>query len=273
MRKTRIFLALLIACLLLSSQYAEKVYAISLSTKSISWYYKKSTNHKTPVISKTTKKLLEKYNAYYVHNTKKKVVYLTFDLGYENGYTSKILSVLKKHNINATFFVCKAFITYNPKGLKKMVKDGNLVANHSVNHKNFALLTKSQIKSELGGVEAAYKKVTGKKMAKFVRPPEGRYSLKSLSITKDLGYTTIFWSITLPNDWDMKNQPSKTDAMDLFKKQYHNGSIILLHAVSPAVANNLDGMLTQLEDKGYEFHLVTDMLEKEYHTLTKLNSQ
>ncbi len=263
MKKLKIFLSFIIACLFLSSEYTETVYASTLSTKSISWYYKKSINHKTPVISKTTKELLNKYDAHYVYNTKEKVVYLTFDLGYENGYTSKILNVLKKHKVKATFFVCKAFVTYNPNGLKRMVKEGHLVANHTVNHKNFATLTDSKIKSELKRVEDEYKKVTGKKMSKLVRPPEGRYSVKSLSTTKKLGYTTFFWSIALPNDWNMKNQPSKTVTLELFKKQYHNGAIILLHAVSPAVANNLDTMLKQLEDKGYEFRLVSDMIQQD----------
>lgn len=139
-----------------------------------------------------------------------------------------------------------------------MVKEGHLVANHTVNHIPFYKLTESKLKSELTKVEKAYKEVTGEEMVKFVRPSEGGYSEKSLSLTKKLGYTSFFWSIALPNDWNLKDQPSKKTALALFKNQYHNGAIVLLHGVSPVVADNLDQMLTQLEDEGYEFKLVSD---------------
>ncbi len=236
-------------------------YASSVSNKALGWGYTKSKNHKVPVVSKSTKALLKKNNGYYVYNEKEKYVYLTFDLGYDNGYTNKILDVLEEHEIKATFFVCKAAITANPKAIKRMVKEGHIVANHTVKHIPFYKLSKSSLKKELQGVEKEYEKVTGEKMVKFVRPPEGGYSEKSLAITKELGYTSIFWSIALPNDWNLKKQPSKKTTLALFKNQHHKGAIILLHGVSPAVADNLDTMLTQLEKEGYEFRLVTDMEE------------
>ena len=257
--KAKIILSFILAFVILILNVPQDVNSATLSTKALNWGYTKSKNHKTPVITKSTLALLKENNAYYVHDTNDKVIYLTFDLGYENGYTTKILDVLKKHKIKASFFVCKAFIDSNPKGLKRMVKEGHVVANHTVNHIAFYKLSEDKIESELSRVEAAYKKVTGKPMVKIVRPPEGGYSEKSLAITKELGYTTIFWSIALPNDWNMQDQPSKETTLALFKTQYHNGAIALLHGVSPAVANNLDGMLTELEKQGYEFRLVTDM--------------
>ncbi len=228
-------------------------------TKSIAWAFEPSVDHKTPKIPTQTKELFKKYGAYYVNNTKSKVVYLTFDLGYENGYTTKILDVLKKHKIKAAFFICKGVISKNPDGIKRMVKEGHIVANHTVNHLNLATLKESKIKSELEGVSKAYKKLTGKEMVKIVRPPSGNYSENSLATLKKLGYTPVFWSLSLHNDWNMKKQPSKAEALALFPEYSHNGAIILLHAVSPTVANNLDTMLTQLEKQGYAFRSILDL--------------
>lgn len=263
MKKIKISISIVMVFITLVLALPQQTYASTLSTKAQGWGYTKKKDHTTPSISKNLKGLLKKYDGYYVYNTKEKVVYLTFDLGYENGYTKKIMDVLADHEIKATFFVTKAFIDKNPKGLKRMVKEGHVVANHTVNHIPFYKLSESKIKQELAKVEALYKEVTGKKMLKIVRPPEGAYSEKSLAITKKLGYTSIFWSIALPNDWDLKKQPSKKTTLALFEEQHHNGAIVLLHGVSPAVANNLDKMLSQLEDEGYEFRLVTDMIPEE----------
>lgn len=260
MRKIKPFLLIVITFIMIFTAYPLQVYASTPSTKAKNWYYTKSKNHKTPVISKEIKDLLKEYDAYYVYNTKKKVIYLTFDLGYENGYTTQILDTLKMHDVKATFFVCKAFIDKNPKGLKRMVKEGHIVGNHTVNHLSFSKLSKSKLKDELAAVEDAYEEVIGEKMLKVVRPPEGGYSEKSLALTKKLGYTTVFWSIALPNDWNLKQQPSKQTTISLFKNQHHKGAIPLLHGVSSSVADNLDAMLTQLKDAGYEFRLVTDMM-------------
>ncbi|SHO53800.1 polysaccharide deacetylase family protein [Anaerocolumna xylanovorans] len=251
-------LSLLLAVILLLTAYPFKTYA-ALSTTARDWYYTKSQNHKTPVVSGNIKDMLKKYNAYYVDDTKEKVIYLTFDLGYENGYTDDILDILKEHDIKAAFFVCKAFIDQNPDGLKRMLEEGHVVGNHTVNHISFYKLSQSKLKSELKGVEDTYEKVTGEKMAKILRPPSGGYSEKSLAWTQKLGYKTFFWSIALPNDWNLSNQPTKDAALGLFKGQHHKGAIVLLHGVSPAVAKSLDAMLTQLEDAGYHFGLVTDI--------------
>lgn len=259
MKKFYSFIAFLVSFILFFSICSQPVYA-AVSTTARDWYYTKSKGHKTPVVSESIQKMLKKYNGYYVYNTGKKVVYLTFDFGYDNGYTAQILDVLKEHEIKASFFVCKAFIDQDPEGLKRMVEEGHVVGNHTVNHIPFYKLSESKIKTELKRVETAYKEVTGEKMAKIVRPPSGGYSENSLAITKKLGYTTVFWSIALPNDWNLDNQPSKETALGLFKGQSHKGAIILLHGVSPTVADNLDAMVTQLEDAGYEFRLVTDMV-------------
>ncbi len=268
MKKIKPLLSLLFALILISI-IPQTACAKTLSTDAYSWSRATNKNHKTPAIPKQTNAWLKEYNGYYVYNTKEKVIYLTFDMGYENGYTSKILDVLKKHDAKATFFVCKAFIDSNPKGIKRMVKEGHVVANHTVNHIPFYKLTESKLKTDLKGVEDAYEKVTGEKMLKLVRPPEGGFSEKSLFLSQKLGYTSIFWSIALANDWNLKKQPSKEQTLSLFKTQYHNGAIVLLHGISPAVANNLDEMLKQLEDVGYEFRLITDIIND--NTIQKKN--
>ena len=176
MKNLKKLFALLMSLIILFSVFPYGVNAATLSTKQQGWYVTKNKKHKTPTINKETQKLLDKYDGYYVYNTNKKVIYLTFDLGYENGYTTKILDVLEKHDVKATFFVCKAFIDKNPKGLKRMVKEGHVVGNHTVNHIPFYNLSESKLKSELKKVEDAYKEVTGEKMLKVVRPPEGGYS-------------------------------------------------------------------------------------------------
>lgn len=258
MKKLKILLSVIMSLVILISIYPQRTYAYSLSGKARNWGYVRNNKHQAPSVSKETIALFKKYDGHYTGNKKEKIVYLTFDLGYENGCTTKILNVLKKHKINATFFVCKGFIDHNSKGLKRMVKEGNVVANHTVNHIAFYKLSESKLKSELKNVEIAYKKVIGNDMIKFVRPPEGGFSEKSLALSQKLGYTTIFWSIALPNDWNLKQQPSKEATLSLFKNQYHNGAIILLHGVSPTVADNLDQMISVLEDKGYEFKLIND---------------
>lgn len=263
MKIIKLLLPIIMAFVIAFTILPTETFAGSRSNKGRNWGYTKSLNHKAPSVSKATKDILKKYDGYYVKDADKKIIYLTFDLGYENGYTNKILDVLKKHNIKATFFVCKGAITSNPKAIKRMVKEGHVVANHTVNHKSFYKLSESNITKELQGVEKVYEKVTGKKMVKIVRPPEGGYSEKTLAITKKLGYTTVFWSIALPNDWNIKNQPSNETTLALFKNQHHKGAIILLHAVSPTVSKNLDKMVIQLKDKGYEFRLVSDLIQPE----------
>lgn len=259
MKTVNKLISLLLALTLLFTAYPAKIYASDPSTTARDWYYTKSKNHKTPAVSANIKDLLHKYDAYYAGNTRKKIIYLTFDFGYENGLTSSILDTLKEHDIKASIFVCKAFIKQNPDGLKRMLKEGHIIGNHTVNHLPLYKLTGNKLKSELKGVEDAYYEATEEKMTKILRPPSGSYSEKSLALTQALGYKTFFWSIALPNDWNLANQPSKDTALRLFKEQHHKGAIVLLHGVSPTVADNLDTMLTQLEDAGYTFGLLTDI--------------
>lgn len=223
-----------------------------LSTKEYNWYFKHVENGKPPQEPPETVHFLSKYDTYFLGDTSKKVIYLTFDEGYENGYTAPILDVLKKHNVKGAFFVVKPYIKSNPDLIKRMVDEGHLVCNHSARHPSMASIhDKEKFNKELSEVEESFKEVTGKKMSKYFRPPMGKYSELSLNYTKEYGYKTVFWSFAYA-DWDPKKQPSKEFAKNKILQKTHNGAIILLHAVSKTNSEILDEVITEWKKQGYE---------------------
>lgn len=233
----------------------------NLSTKEYEWYSYRQKGAAFPEAPKETSKFLSKYPCYYLGDTSSKVLYLTFDEGYENGYTNNILDILKKHNIKAAFFVVKPYITSNPDLIKRMVNEGHLVCNHSSHHRSMASIQdKQEFNKELSEVEESFENVTGKKMPKYFRPPMGKYSELSLSYTKDYNYKTIFWSLAY-DDWKINNQPSAEFAKDKILSRVHNGSIMLLHAVSKTNTQILDSVITELENQGYTFKSLDELPE------------
>lgn len=225
-----------------------------LSNKEKDWGIKPSSNHMTPEISSETQKLFKSYSAYYVGDTSSKVVYLTFDEGYENGYTSKILDILKANDVKAAFFVVKPYITSNKDLVKRMVDEGQLVCNHTWHHPSMPSKADNidKFNMEFQETAKAFKDATGKDMPLYFRPPMGKYSEKSLYLTNKLGYKTILWSLAHA-DWDVKKQPGATKAHDIVMKRVHNGSIILLHAVSQSNTEALDSIIKDLKADGYRF--------------------
>ena len=218
----------------------------------------KNDNHKRPGGADTSKNL-KKYNAYYCDSKEKnKVMYLAFDCGYEAGYTKKILKILKKNNVKATFFVTKAYVEENPDICRRMKKDGHLVGNHTMNHPSLPSRSVSQIKQEVKGLEKLFKKKTGYKLDKFIRPPMGEYSNRVLKVLKDMGYTTIFWSMAY-YDYDPANQPGKQFVIDYFKKYYHKGAITLTHNVSKSITGALNSILKFMKKKNYRMALLTEL--------------
>lgn len=197
-------------------------------------------------------KLIKKYSAYYLGDTSKKVLYLTFDEGYENGYTAKILDILKENNVKAAFFVTTPYIKDNKELIKRMVNEGHLVCNHTNKHPSMAEKAKNpdEFQKEFTITENAYKEVTGKQMPKFFRPPMGKYSELSLFYTKKLGYKTIFWSFAY-NDWNRDHQPSPELSKQKIASRTHNGAIILLHAVSKTNSEILDSVIQNWKKEGY----------------------
>ncbi len=196
---------------------------------------------------------LKKYNTYYISDTSKKKIYLTFDAGYEAGYTPKILEALKKHNVKATFFVVGTLIKSDPEIIKQIDEAGQIVGNHTMNHPNMSKMqTMEDFKKQIEPVETLYKELTGKDMQKFYRPPQGVYSIKNLEMANELGYKTIFWSLAYV-DWYKDRQPSHEEAFNKILSRIHNGAIILLHSTSKTNSEILDELLTKLENLGYEF--------------------
>lgn len=225
-----------------------------LDNTELSWYYSPNSKHQTPGVPQKVKALIGKYSGYYVGSTSSKDIYLTFDEGYENGYTSKILDTLKENNIKAAFFVTKPYINQNPTLIKRMVNEGHIVGNHTSTHPSMPLKTGNidEFNKEFSDTEKAFKSITGKDMPKYFRPPMGKYSEKSLYLTQKLGYKTVFWSFA-HKDWLVDNQPSKEETIKRVLNGAHNGEIMLLHAVSKSNTDALDSIIKTLKSQGYSF--------------------
>ncbi|NRT89378.1 delta-lactam-biosynthetic de-N-acetylase [Clostridium beijerinckii] len=225
----------------------------------LNWYYVSKGKDQIAEGPKESVSFLKENSAYYLGDTSKKVLYLTFDEGYENGNTGKILDILKEYKVPAAFFVVKPYIDTQPELIKRMVDEGHVVGNHTVHHPSMAQIRdKEKFEAEFTGVENAFKELTGQDMPKFFRPPMGKYSKKSLAMTKDLGYKTIFWSFAY-KDWLVNNQPSESYAVEKICKGAHPGSIMLLHAVSNTNTKVLSSVIKTLQQEGYEFKSLNDL--------------
>lgn len=225
-----------------------------LDNKLIPWGLKLNTNHTVPEVPAKVKALLDKYSGYYVGDISSKVIYLTFDEGYENGYTVQILDILKSNNVKAAFFVTKPYITQNKELIKRMVNEGHLVGNHSSKHPSMPSKTGdiNVFNLEFSDTENAFREVAGTEMPKFFRPPMGEFSEKSLYLTQRLGYKSIFWSFA-HKDWEVNNQPGVDETINRVMTRSHNGEIMLLHAVSKTNTLALDSIIKELQSIGYRF--------------------
>lgn len=229
----------------------------SLSNKVINWSWLYSPKDKA--------ELLSKYNAYGKGDTSKKVIYLTFDEGYEYGYTAKILDTLKANNVHSAFFVTDFFVKGSFNGvkntylLKRMAEEGHLICNHSVHHKSMPKITDETVfDSEITGVENDVNAISGLKMSLFFRPPEGNFSERSLYYTQKLGYKTVFYNFAYV-DYDIKKQPDPESSKALILKNTKNGMICLLHAVSKTNADILDSLIKSWKADGYEFKSLNNL--------------
>ncbi len=204
---------------------------------------------------------LKKYNAYFCGEGQEKVIYLTFDCGYENGNTEPILDALKKHNAPATFFVVGHFLESAPEIVKRMVEDGHSVGNHTYHHPDMSKISdKSSFQKEMDDVKELFKEITGTEMAMYYRPPQGKYSTSNLEMAKEAGYATFFWSLAYV-DWNQDDQPSHEEAFKKLMGRIHPGAIVLLHSTSKTNGEILDELLTKWEEMGYTFSPLSDLLE------------
>ena len=222
------------------------------------WGLSFRTEGQTPV-GTADSATLYRYNAFYVGDTSQKVLYLTFDAGYENGYTAKILDILKKHQVPAAFFLVGNYLEKNPDLVRRMVGEGHIVGNHTMHHYDMQKISDpAAFGKELRDLETLYTQVTGLEMPKFYRPPQGLYSADNLKTAKELGYTTVFWSLAYA-DWRSDSQPTKEQAFSKLLPRIHNGAVILLHATSKTNAEILDELLTNYKEMGYRFAPLTEL--------------
>ncbi len=196
---------------------------------------------------------LRQYDAAYLGDTREKVLYLTFDAGYENGCTEQVLDTLKKHQVRAAFFLVGNYIERNADLVRRMVEEGHIVGNHTMHHYDMSRLSgKETFSKELTDLEDLFRQTTGKELPKFYRPPQGVYSQDNLKMAKELGYKTVFWSLAYV-DWLNDKQPTREEAFRKLLPRTHNGAVVLLHSTSKTNAEILDDLLTQWENLGYRF--------------------
>ena len=219
------------------------------------WYFVPNNTGTTPLLDPGMK-FAEEHGGYYCDRRcedGEKVIYLTFDAGYENGCTPAILEALKKHHVPATFFVVGNYLETSPELVKQMIAEGHTVANHTYHHPDMSRISdKAAFEKELTALETLYQSVTGQTMKKYYRPPQGKYSESNLQMAKELGYKTFFWSLAYV-DWMQDQQPSKEEAFSKLLTRIHPGAIVLLHSTSQTNAQILDELLAKWEEMGYQF--------------------
>ncbi|MBY0087282.1 delta-lactam-biosynthetic de-N-acetylase [Brevibacillus brevis] len=224
--------------------------------------FKKSKNGQLPSINEEGfKSIVDRHGAVFLGDTTKKELYLTFDNGYENGFTPKILDTLLAKKVPAIFFVTGHFVKEQPELLKRMAQEGHLIGNHSWSHPDMTTVPNQKIKDELTKVSDAVRQVTGQANMRYLRPPRGIFSDRTLAVTKDLGYTNVFWSVAY-KDWDTKAQRGAKYAYDSVMAQLHPGAVILLHSVSKDNAEALGMMIDEARKRGYEFKSLDQLPKK-----------
>ena len=227
---------------------------------SYGWYVKKNASGE-PMIP-TEQSFIENYDAFYRGDPDEKIIYLTFDAGYENGNVERILNVLKEKNVTAAFFLLDHIILKNTDLVKRMADEGHLVCNHTKNHKDLSKLSKDEIIDDLTDLERIYQQKCDREMAKYFRFPEGKYSEAALSAVQSLGYKTVFWSFGYA-DWDNNAQPDAKKAIDKIIGATHCGEVILLHPTSATNCEILPTLIDKWKEMGYSFGSLDQLAAKQ----------
>lgn len=204
---------------------------------------------------------LKKYDAYFVGEGEEKVIYLTFDAGYENGNTEPILDALKRHQAPATFFVVGHYLESAPELVKRMVEEGHCVGNHTYHHLDMSQISDmASFRKEMDDVANLFRQITGEELSMYYRPPQGKYSVENLKMAKELGYQTFFWSLAYV-DWYQDEQPSREEALEKLTGRIHPGAVVLLHSTSKTNGEVLDELLGEWEKMGYSFRPLSDLID------------
>ena len=246
----RIVIALVLVLLLVAA-------LIPRAEPVMGWGLSFQTEGQPPAAPMTPERLRELGGAY-VDEDGGRVLYLTFDAGYENGYTGEILDILKELEVPAAFFVTGDYLDRNADLIRRMTEEGHIVGNHTMHHPDMTALDEEGFRAELQGVEDKYFAITGQTLPKYYRPPQGVYDEASLKRAQELGYQTVFWSLAYA-DWDNDRQPSPDEAMKKLNKRIHDGAVVLLHATSRTNAEILKRLLTGWMEMGYRFAPLTEL--------------
>lgn len=248
----------LIVMFLFFSMYTAS-YTLAYETTEYNWSYKPEKDNKPVTTEPHFLELLNKYGGIFIGDTTKKELYLTFDNGYENGFTAQVLDVLKEKKVPATFFVTGHYLKTEEELIKRMVKEGHIVGNHSWHHPSLAKVDDKRLEEELEKVKEEFAKITGIKEMNYLRPPRGTFSEKSLALSEKLGYTNVFWSMAY-KDWEIDKQKGADYAYDQIMKRIHPGAIMLLHSVSQDNAEALGRVIDDCRKAGYTFKSLDDLM-------------
>ena len=214
-----------------------------------------------PPVGTVNRSVLQGYDAAFLGNTEEKVLYLTFDAGYENGCTAQILDILKRQEVEAAFFLVGNYLEKNADLVRRMVSEGHIVGNHTMHHPDMSKISDlNAFRKELEDLEALYRQITGQEMPKYYRPPQGVYSESNLQMAKQLGYKTVFWSLAYV-DWNNDSQPTAEYAFSKLLPRTHNGAVILLHSTSKTNAAILEQLIQKWKAMGYRFGTLEELFE------------
>jgi peptidoglycan-N-acetylmuramic acid deacetylase len=229
-----------------------------INNKNYSWYFKRVPDNRQPDFDVDIEDL-KRYDAYTIGSADDKVIYLTFDFGYENGNVKKCLDALNNNDVKGAFFILDHVIRNDTDLIKEIAETGHIVANHTMKHKNMCYVKDfAEYEKELAGLEQIYEELIGQKMAKFYRPPKGEFTKQNLEYNKKLGFKTIFWSVAY-KDWDDKSQPNHAESIKKILNMTHNGAVVLLHPTSNTNAEIIDSLIKEWKKLGYRFGTLDEL--------------
>ena len=251
--------ALVFTIVKFGNDIAVAVSGSTLSNKKMGWGVKRNKNQVQPDLGKY-KQIIDKYDGIAMGNPNDKIVYLTFDAGYEAGYTPQILDVLKENNVKATFFITAYYLDSKPELVKRMLDEGHIVGNHTVNHYSLPDISDDKIKKEIQDLHVAIYDKFGYEM-KYFRPPKGEFSERTLEITRSLGYTSVMWSLAYDDYTDSAKAKGDDYAKSMILNNIHPGAVILLHSTSKINADVLDYCIKEIKNMGYEFKNIDEFVK------------
>ena len=226
------------------------------NNKTIEWGIKRAQNNMQPDVGASNKKILEENGGICLGNDLEKVIYLTFDEGYEAGYTGSILNTLKENEVKATFFITSHYLNTAADLVERMINEGHTVGNHTCNHPSMPSISDEEIEKEIMQLhQAVYEKFNYE--MEYIRPPKGEFNERTLKKSSELGYKTVMWSFAY-FDWDEKKQPSIEEAKKMIINNFHSGEIMLLHPNSKTNSEVLDAIIKEAKNQGYEFKLLDE---------------